>query len=249
VPSPLAVERVFVVHVKKGLEERGRFISEQFARHGIEFSFVLDADRDELTDEMLDTYFGDALKARTANTSCTAKHLLAYEAMLREGIGSALVFEDDIILSPDFVERCNAAVAEARTRPDVARGNVIVSLENSELRLVPPEEVVPGRLLYRRDAGRCAGAYYIDLEAARTVVEHARRVKIREGAMDWFHNEVLRATPLSMYWCHPPIAEQGSHNGMFTSVLLNGKKGGWVRRLRWKLQKWYKYRVRYGVRD
>lgn len=245
----LAVDRTFVIHVSKGMEERERFMRDQLGRLGIPFTFILDADRDALTDAILEDWFGDELKARTAATSCAAKHLLAYEAFVRGGFSWALILEDDAILDPRFVERCNAVLEEAKHGAHVQRGNVLVSLENSELKLVPRGEAEAGRWLYRRDAGRSAGAYLLDRKAAETILEQARTAKIRRGCIDWFHNEVLRAegAGMALYWCHPPIAEQGSHSGLFSSAIV-GKQAWWGRRLSWKLQRWYKYRIRYGVR-
>jgi predicted glutamine amidotransferase len=44
---------------------------------------------------------------------------------------------------------------------------------------------------------------------------------------------------LEIYWCHPAIMEQQSHNGKLPS-LLDGKKHGILRRISYASQKLYK---------
>ena len=60
--------------------------------------------------------------------------------------------------------------------------------------------------------------------------------------MDWFHNEISDKGLIKIYWCHPAIAEQQSHNGKIQS-LLDEKKQGRYYRLKYFLEKMYKKKV------
>jgi len=43
-----------------------------------------------------------------------------------------------------------------------------------------------------------------------------------------------------MYWAHPPLVEQGSHNGCLNST-ISSKPGTITRKISWLIQKYYKY--------
>ena len=49
--------------------------------------------------------------------------------------------------------------------------------------------------------------------------------------IDWYHNELIDTIGLQNYWCHPPIVEQGSHNGKMQSIIDDKKYGPWPKTL------------------
>ena len=101
--ATLDVDRVYVIHVRNGAEDRAAFIEGQLARLGIEFEYVLDGDRDRLTPEVMARWFRGTMATPTPDTSCSFKHLTACERIVRDGHDSALVLEDDVVLPPGFV--------------------------------------------------------------------------------------------------------------------------------------------------
>jgi len=56
---------------------------------------------------------------------------------------------------------------------------------------------------------------------------------------DWLHNELIEKGILKMYWAHPPIIEQGSHNGILSSSISSKAKSN-KRIVRWKLRRFLK---------
>src|SRR6187401_1566294 len=116
--ATLDVDRVYVIHVRKGAEDRAAFIERQLARLGIEFEYVLDGDRDQLTPQVMARWFHGAMATPTADTSCSFKHLTACERIVRDGHDTALVLEDDIVLPAHFVEALNRSILELRARAD-----------------------------------------------------------------------------------------------------------------------------------
>ena len=110
---------------------------------------------EDLTPEWLDQWFGPPMNVAQPRTSCCSKHLVAYQRMIRDGWNDALVLEDDMFLSEDFVERAEPEPEELRSRPGLAEA-AYISLENSGLRplnKIATEE--PGRdtvSVPRRDA-------------------------------------------------------------------------------------------------
>lgn len=96
-------EKVLVLHVKKGYEERARHIEQMLHEKGIEFEYVTDGDKPDITADILDHYFADQMHQVTAATSCALKHLYAYERILQNNWNGALILEDDMIFYKHFI--------------------------------------------------------------------------------------------------------------------------------------------------
>ncbi|MFO7658607.1 MAG: glycosyltransferase family 25 protein [Bacteroidales bacterium] len=235
----LNVEKVYVLHVKKGYEARLESIKKQFTQYGIDYELILDGDITDLNSTNLDTYFKGEIKEKANSvTSCTMKHLLAYQQMANKGYKDCLIFEDDIILMPDCIEVINKTLEEIKTRADIDEKKAFISYENSRMKLVPVSKRIPGQYLYKADSPRYAGAYYITGEIARSIMQHTLKHKC-EYVSDWYLNIYQKEFNMDIYWCHPPVAEQGSHSGKFRSG-LSRKKAGLLRRIAWNSQKIYK---------
>jgi GR25 family glycosyltransferase involved in LPS biosynthesis len=239
-PARLDVDRVYVIHVRNGAEDRAASIELQLARLGIEFEYVLDGDCDQLTPEVMARWFRGPMATPTAESSCAFKHLTACERLVRDGRDAALVLEDDIMLPAGFVADLNRSIAELRTRSDTTPGIGCISLENTGLETFPPPPT--GQTLVRADHGRAAGAYWLARGAAERLLRRAGTDRLQEP-IDHFQNRLARTGEMEMWWRHPAIAEQGSHNGMFTSLLAPGR-GGPLRRLKWVARKAWQHQVR-----
>jgi glycosyl transferase family 25 len=83
--------KVFVLHVKKGYEERAAHIDSMMSRLGIEFEYFLAGDIPDLTPELLDKYFTGMMKATLPVTSCATKHLLCHEKIVADNLPCALI--------------------------------------------------------------------------------------------------------------------------------------------------------------
>lgn len=230
--------KVFVLHVKNGFENRKVSIERELAKHKIEFEYMLDGDIEDLTEDILSKYFAENLRTKNVVSSCASKHLLIYEKMINEHLPNALVFEDDIFLSDNFNQVFNQTLTELNTRIDIKPELGFISYENYDSRIIPNSELIKGQLLYKRDSGRCTGAYFINHQGAKIMLDFSLTNKLSTG-IDWQHNKVFEAGKLTCYWCHPPIAEQGSHNGTFDSA-IESRKAGLFRRFRWLLKKYLK---------
>jgi len=236
----LEVDRVYVIHVRHGAEDRAVFIERQLGRLGIEFEYVLEGDRDQLTPEVMARWFRGPMATPTADTSCSFKHLTACERIVRGGHDTALVLEDDVVLPSDFVEQLNRSIAELRRRPDATPGIGYISLENTGLETFTPPPA--GETLVRADHGRAAGAYWLSRGAAGRLLHRADTDRLEEP-FDHFQNRLARSGEMQLWWRHPAIAEQGSHNGMFSSMLAPDRAGP-LRRLKWRARKAWQLSIR-----
>lgn len=206
---------------------------------GIDFELILDGDIPDINQYYLDRYFRDEIKEKVnAVTSCTLKHILAYEEVVKNNYKDCLIFEDDIFLTPDFIEVFNETMDEIKNRQDIDEKRVFISYENSRMKLIPVSQRISGQHLYRANSTRYAGAYYTTLDVAKSIVKHTLENKC-EIVSDWYLTEHQDDFGMHIYWCHPPIAEQGSHSGRFDSG-LNKKRAGIYRQIAWNAQKIYK---------
>jgi len=118
----------------------------------------------------------------------------------------------------------------------------IISLENSTLKFPSYWKTKKGKFLYQAKSGRMAGAYIIDLEGAKKILNDLKTNKCGT-VIDWWHNTLIERGIIKMYWAHPPLVEQGSHNGFLNST-ISTKPNTAIRRISWLVQKYYKYFLR-----
>lgn len=232
----LGIEGIYVVHALKGYEVQEQWVNKLFADNDMDFRFVTDGDPSKFTDNLLSKYFNPSIHNIQSEgiVSCTLNHILSYEEIVRNEHKYSLVFENDPYFLNNFQQNISNIVREAET----LKPGFIISLENTTLKFPSPYKRKRGKYLYEADTGRCAGAYLIDLQAARVVLDDLKTKKCND-IIDWWHNDLIRRDIIKMYWAHPPLVEQCSHNGKMSST-ISSKNFGWKRQVRWNLQKFYK---------
>ena len=231
---------IYVVHALHGYEQQENRIKRLFAEKNIDFEFVTDGDASALTEEKLNRYFvADVLsRFKIGGVSCTLNHILAYEKFIQSGSKLAIVFENDPCLLKGFDRNLLRIVEEAK----LLTPGFIISLENTTLTFPSFFQVKRGRCLYRATCGRMAGAYIIDRAAALAALGDLK-INPCSSIIDWWHNGLIDRNVVKMYWAHPPITEQGSHNGLMQGTISTRQKSA-QRRLKWLVQKYYKMCVR-----
>ena len=229
--------KTYVIHVR-GNKERENYIRNELKKFNIDFEFILNGNMDDMTNEDLNKYFKDDFKIISPRSSCTIKHFFVYERMVENNIPCALVFEDDIELFSDFQTVFDQSLNEIKKEK---LESCVISYESSTQEFISSSEELPGKVIYQKPHGRCAGAYLIDLTAAKKILDYGIKNK-SNVCMDWFHNEIANKDLIKIYWCHPTIAEQQSHNGKIQS-LLDEKKQGKYFRFKYFIQKVYKQKI------
>ena len=75
----------YVLHVKKGFEDREKSIIEQFSRLGMSFEQILDYDKEEINPGFLETYkYGGNFNIEAI--FCALKHISAWEQIAQADI-------------------------------------------------------------------------------------------------------------------------------------------------------------------
>ncbi|MDE6611933.1 MAG: glycosyltransferase family 25 protein [Muribaculaceae bacterium] len=207
--------KIFVLHVKKGYEDREAHINAMMSRLGLEFEYITDGDIADLTPEVLKQWFDadSPLGHAVASTSCAYKHIITYQKIIEQGLDGAMILEDDILLRHDF---CRIAEESLRQLPPDRPA--IINYEDTRLRFVPYSQRRRGRVIYPGDRDRFTGAYYINRTGAHDILELAAREKISRP-IDHHHRHLLERGLLDYWWSHPCVATQGSFNGLFASSI------------------------------
>ena len=235
----LGIEGIYVIHAKKGYEKHEQHINELFNKHNFDFKFITDGEPDNFTQELLEKYFTGEYNFPIGQLSCTLNHILAYEQVAANKNKYALIFENDPFFLGDFVKKIEKIIKEVEYN---SLDGFIISLENTSLRFPSYWITKPEQVLYRAKSGRCAGAYLIDLTGANNILDELKRNKCHT-IIDTWHNSLIDKGIIKMYWAHPPLVEQGSHNGQLNSV-ISSKQKSVLRRIQWFCQKYYKTYIR-----
>lgn len=232
------IDAVYVIHAKQGYEYHEKRLNSLFHSLNIPFKYITDGDVSNFTDELLNKYFGKELIASQAkgSLSCTLNHIMAYERMCRDGNRYALIFENDPFFLVNFTKWMNTIGNEASPLLDEG---AIISLENSTLRFPSYFQVKKGKHIYHASCGRMAGAYLIGIKAASRIIKDIGTNKCN-FIIDLWHNDLIEQGVINMHWMHPPLVEQGSHNGLLQGP-LSTKPKSMARRIAWQAQKSSKY--------
>ena len=230
------IEGVYVVHASQGYDIHEKRINEIFGRLHLDFEFVTDGDISNFNPEILGKYFCPDIENMLAKgtISCTLNHIMSYERMVKNNNRYALIFENDPFFLGDFLEKIKRIAIEANS----LEPGFVISLENTTLKFPDFRKVKKGKYIYEATFGRAAGAYLIDLQGAKNILENIKTNKCCQ-VIDWWHNTLIDHKIIRMYWAHPAFVEQGSHNGLMSGT-ISSKNKSTIRRLRWKAQKVYK---------
>ena len=225
--------RTYVIHVSDAYDRKNH-MQKQLKNKGLEINFITEGDIKELNASHINEYFIENMASLSSATSCAYKHIMAYKKISEGKDNLALVLEDDILFYANYfiIDEIIDELKERKIK------NFMLSLEDSNLKYVPRSERVKGVMVYPRKKGRMTGAYLIDKEGARNILEYIKKEKTNLP-LDWFHNLCIDNEVINMFWSHPAIAVQGSLDGSI-KTLIDSKKYGILRIWSFRLQRLYK---------
>lgn len=234
------MKNIFVIHALKGYEFHAERIKKLFSQYNLDFEFITDGDPSLTNKDIINSYFVSNIdKVMSIGVlSCTLNHIYAYKRIIEQGLDYAIIFENDPFFLDDFSK--NIAIIE-RELQHIPTG-FIISLENSTLRFPSFFQTQNNQILYKAKSGRMAGAYLIDNEGAKNILNYLDTYKCN-NVIDLWHNTLIDNNIITMYWAHPAFVEQGSHNGLLHST-ISSKPSSIFRRISWLAQKLYKYYFR-----
>ena len=210
--------KIFVIHYSK-LVDRKKHILEQFEKYNItDYEFIEKYDKDEIT-EYESNLFDPNYKKSTM--SLHLKHNYIYN-IIAETYEYALILEDDVILSDNFIEKLNNYITQLPQDYDMLFIGDGCNLHIEKHKLIPNKNIYE-KCLYPTSwggdgASRCSDSYIITKTCANKLCEYIDNLKDKiKLPIDWGLNEAARDNNLKVYWCEPTIVTRGTQNGLFHS--------------------------------
>jgi GR25 family glycosyltransferase involved in LPS biosynthesis len=140
--------------------------------------------------------------------------------MMLHDYEDVLVFEDDVILSDNFMKKLKDYITQLPADYDM------LFIGNGCNLHIPKYMQVPNQYIYEKclhetawggnGATRCVDSYVIHKRCAKKICDYvATLTKKIDIPADWWLNEVARDLGLKVYWAEPTIVTQGSQIGLF----------------------------------
>ena len=229
------VDAVLLVGVRS-FHDRIAHIEAEMARFGIAFEWIFDFDPQTIPPGLIEKTFAPS-DMRITHQSAVLKHIASWRICVERNYRRVLVFEDDVVLAPNFV----AVLAQAMREADALTAPYLLYLGCGHNRYAAgaansPTMLVPG--------GPLPAAEAMVLDHASCVMRMAWLDRNRvTRPPDWLLRELDAELGIAHYWLREPVVEQGSMNGKFASV-LDEKRRGRGRLYAWLRFRWDRWRHR-----
>jgi glycosyl transferase family 25 len=237
----LSIDAVFILSVRT-FEDRIKHVKQQMALHQIPYQFIFDFDIPELNSEILLNTFETLNVLDRPQQSLVLKHIHAWRLCVEHNFKNILVFEDDVILKPNFVSRLNDAVNDLERKQNpylLYLGGADTKVPDSFL--LSEEDIVEQPIA-------TAEAYVTNFQACTKRIDWLNKNKVKLPA-DFLLRTIDPQCNIKQYWLRQHIAEQGSVTGVFESsldkqrrkhsLLFNYLRYEWQKINRKKLRKMY----------
>lgn len=231
------INKIYVLHVKKGYEERAEHIEILMKKHNLKFEYILDYDIPDLNEKDIQKYYDKNNDLDNPNLSVGMKHIQVLEQIVKNKVAITLVFEDDVFLDENFNKIVEKSMVELPNFEDP----FVISLGNAANHYTKKKYLTKNKHLYKNKNHRAADSYILNLQAAKNRLEWFELNKTIETA-GHMYNTIDNDVGNIIYWMEPPIVEQGSQNGLIESSIQQKKK---FQRLRWLWRDFNKKYLRY----
>uniref|UniRef100_A0A6C0JLR6 Glycosyl transferase family 25 domain-containing protein n=1 Tax=viral metagenome TaxID=1070528 RepID=A0A6C0JLR6_9ZZZZ len=209
--------KIFVIHYKK-LIDRKVHILEQFKKYNITDYEFIEIDRDELYNQdisMFQTNFSNS------QIAISLSHFYAYK-QIRDKYKHGLIFEDDIILSDDFINIFKKYISQLPINYDMLFLGDGCNLHIEKDKLIHNKYIYEKGLYSTNWGGdgstRCTDSYLVSKNCATKICEYINNLSYKiDLPVDWWLNLAARDNNLKVYWSEPTIVTQGTQNGLYTS--------------------------------
>jgi GR25 family glycosyltransferase involved in LPS biosynthesis len=208
--------KIFVLHYSK-LVDRKKHILEQFNKQGIiDYEFIEKYDKDQITDyesNLFDTNY------KKSTMSLHLKHNYVYN-IIAENYERALIFEDDVILCDNFIEKLNNYITQLPENFDMLFIGDGCNLHIEKNKLISNRNIYE-KCLYPTSWGgdgatRCCDSYIISKNCAKKLCEKINNLEDKINLpIDWWLNVAARENNFKVYWAEPTIVTQGTQKGLF----------------------------------
>ncbi len=222
----------YVLHVKKGFEDREKSIVRQFSRLNLPFKWVLDHDKDYITPELLDAYKYRG-NFNIEAISCALKHICVWERIAGGESDGSFVFEDDVLIDLKHFKAVSQKALEEYNEKWPGCG--YISLGSGCALYVPWTKKQKNKLLYPARHVRATDSYWSNRETAKKMVEWIEKNGFDLPA-DHLIDRINSDLKIPILWLEPTIVNQGSHTGLFPSSIQDLERGTFIDYLGWRMK-------------
>ena len=207
----LSVDAVFVLSVRT-FEDRIKHVKQQMALHQIPYQFIFEFDIPELNTELLLNTFETENVLDRPQQSLVLKHIHAWRLCVENNFKNILVFEDDVILKPNFVSRLNDAVNDLERK----QNPYLLYLGGADTK-VPDAFLLSNEDIIEQPIAT-SEAYVTNFMASKRRIDWLKNNKVNLPS-DFLLRTMDPLRGISQYWLKEHIVEQGSVTGIFESSL------------------------------
>lgn len=227
--------KTYIIHYTK-LEDRKKNINSFLSNTSLDYEFIEDFDKENITETDLKKYFSKDQKIfhqkitplwghvpyreiNLAEISCTIKHVISLEKIANQKEEYGLILEDDAIPFEDnFLEKIEEVIHNSPSDWDfifLGEGcgiDFINQKINNDQSKIVNENFVKAK----HPATNCAEAYIVKKESAKKVYNSIIPFNITS---DWELAYQFYKLDMNVYWSIPPLFYQGSKSGQYNSEL------------------------------
>jgi len=206
---------IYVVHYKKAVH-RKNYLTDWSNKNSIKLNWVEDPQREDLTEELIKTYYDKNLtqpewskhpplnrELSLGEIACGIAHLKVYKDCLEKNYDHIIILEDDCQFPDNFIDLFNNLFKNCPDDYDIISLGTCCNLKHPQanneyqfLKKIPP-------------VGRCGYSQLLSKLACKKIIERSIPFNY---PIDW--QVYVLATdhkidPLNMYWIEPPITIDG----------------------------------------
>ena len=195
-----------------------KHILQQFEKHNITDYEFIEIDRDELDKQNIDMFQQNYSNSQIA---ILLSHFYAYKEV-SEKYESALILEDDVLLSENFAVILNQYVNQLPEEYDMLFIGDGCNLHIEKYKIIP-NQFIYEKCLYPTNWGgggatRCTDSYIVSKKCAKKLCEYITNLSYKINLpIDWWLNIASRDNNFKVYWAEPTIVTQGTQNGLFVT--------------------------------
>ena len=213
--------KIFTIHYKK-LVNRKENIINQLDKYNLQTEFIDKYDRDLLVDKNLSIF--NLSQLNKATIAISLSHFYAYNEIANASniYNFALILEDDVILSDNFLDKLNNYISQLPEDWDMCFIGDGCNLHIETKKLIPKQNIYK-KCLYPTNWGgngatRCTDSYIVNKKCAIKLCDYITKLQIKINLnIDWWLNDACRDNNFNVYWGEPTIVTQGTQNGLYQS--------------------------------
>jgi GR25 family glycosyltransferase involved in LPS biosynthesis len=221
----LAVEKIYVAHYKP-LEERKKNLLNIFSNLSLNVDWIEEEPDDLFLKEKYDYSKNWEQKLselqlkehhekrilKKSEISLLYKHFKIYEDIVKNNIKTALILEDDIILSNNFIKDFNFSLYMTPRDWDFIFIGSGCNLK------IEKNKIKDGVIAYLKEhpASKCTDSYVMKLSSAKKIINTFTPFTF---AIDYELNYQMFKHNMNVYWWEPPVTSQGSQCGLYRSEI------------------------------